>query len=161
MTITDKIAQEAETTISKYEIHGLVCGVASSNQAGNTDVANIVEDLCNKDCQRESLDELVVTSIRELDDELLAFSPLLPDNDLPLRERLVALRDWVLGFLNGYAVLAPSKPPAEVEETIADFAKIADVDMNTIESEEMEKSYSEVIEFLRIGTMLIRENARN
>lgn len=138
-----------------------MCGVASSNRAGNTDVADIVGDLCNKDRQRENLDELVMASIRELDDELLAFSPLLPDNDLPLGERLVALREWVLGFLNGYAVFASPKPPAEVEETIADFAKIADVDMNTIESEEMEKSYSEVVEFLRIGTMLIRDNARN
>ncbi len=73
MTITDKIAQEAETTISKYEIHGLVCGVASSNQAGNTDVADIVEDLCNKDCQRESLDELVVTSIREFGRRVACF----------------------------------------------------------------------------------------
>ena len=90
----------------------------------------------------------------------MEFTPLLPDDDEPLTERVAALGGWCQGFLYGFGT-APSrqdraKLPGDVAEILSDFAQIARAGDVGHESESIEETaYAELVEYLRAGTQLI------
>ncbi len=99
-----------------------------------------------------------VDSLREGDG---TFDLLLPDDDAALDARADALHEWCHGFLYGYGVAggrdeaALSEEAAEVLRDIAQFAQAA-FDLGE-DAEEDELSYSELVEYLRVGVMLMFE----
>ena len=87
---------------------------------------------------------------------------LLPDDDQPLHERSLALVDWCRGFLFGIG-LQPAAVceglSADAREVIDDIVDFTHIDLNSgvDDSEADEKSYFELVEYLRVGALLLYE----
>lgn len=85
-------------------------------------------------------------------DEAYEYTPLLPDDEHDLYERLLALKDWAGGFITGIGV-ADIHLTADEKEMLADLSKIAslrpseDEEHDESEGEEM---YLHLFEFARM-----------
>lgn len=104
------------------------------------------------------LDALAGASWQALEDTDLGFQPLLPDDESALDERVAALLQWAQGFLGGLGLSGfNSQASAEgVNEFLADLGAIAGSAVDALDDdEEGEMALVELIEFLRMGTLLV------
>src|SRR5204862_6920545 len=96
---------------------------------------------------------------RELDDPDLSFDPLLPSDDqASLTERSAALVDWCRGFVGGMGLAGGDLARAlseEATEVLADFSRIAGTDVEEASDPDGEEDYTEDVEYVRVGTMLL------
>lgn len=85
------------------------------------------------------------------------FELLLPDDSVALDTRVTALAEWTQGFLVGVVEAGAtwSTAPAVVREVIADFAEIARLRGGGLEDEDDEGAYAELVEYVRMGVVLI------
>jgi uncharacterized protein YgfB (UPF0149 family) len=95
-----------------------------------------------------------------LEDPELGFEPLLPPGEAPLAARADALVDWCRGFLGGMGLAGAADAGAvaaagDGAEILHDFGEIARSRFETGATEEDERALSEVIEFVRIGVLLL------
>ena len=93
-----------------------------------------------------------------LNDPDLAFEPLLPASDAALERRADALVEWCRGFLGGLGLAGVSRQhglSSEGAEILRDFGTIAGTRFEYADSEEDESALSEVIEFIRVGVLLL------
>lgn len=88
---------------------------------------------------------------------------MLPAEELPISHRLESLSDWCEGFLQQLTTKQPEQllRLPEVQEIVADFAQIKEVSSQEDDSEENERAYTEMVEFVKIGALLIREESLN
>lgn len=98
---------------------------------------------------------------RALRGDEMEFEPLLPDDDEPLEQRATALAQWCQGFLYGFGTGKPiqaDKLKGQVDEVLRDLSHIAraSVDVGAA-GEEEEASYSELVEYLRVGVQLVHD----
>ena len=93
------------------------------------------------------------------------FQLLLPDDSDPLAERTEALGNWCQGFLSGLAetgVTDLRALPGELPELLHDFAEIAHAGSFELDEEEAdEEAYAELVEYVRVGVMLVDEEMRS
>ena len=89
----------------------------------------------------------------------MAFAPLLPPEDVALEERIAALAAWCDGFLYGIGRSGSlGQPPGTVDEIIRDLGEIARAAIGDEgESEEAERDYTELVEFVRAAVQLAFE----
>jgi len=94
----------------------------------------------------------------------MTFTPLLPDDDTALPERIRALALWCSGFVSGLgqggaAFEGALRDSEEVTEIVGDFIEIgkADVDAEERDDEGAEAAYAEVMEFVRVGVQIVFE----
>jgi len=88
----------------------------------------------------------------------LAFEPLLPAPDASLERRADALVEWCRGFLGGLGLAGVSRQHGlsnEGAEILRDFGSIAGTRFEYADSEEDENALTEVIEFIRVGVLLL------
>ena len=93
-----------------------------------------------------------------LDDPDLRFEPLLPAADTPVDVRADALVEWCRGFLGGVGLAGAAEPAtmsADCAEILRDFGTIAGSHFEYADSEEDESALAEVIEFIRVGVLLL------
>ena len=92
-------------------------------------------------------------------DPELRFEPLLPDTDTTtLDARADALVEWCRGFLGGLGLAGISKRQglsADAEEILHDLGTIAGSRFEYDDAEEDENALAEVIEFIRVGVLLL------
>ncbi|MDE1957793.1 MAG: UPF0149 family protein [Xanthomonadaceae bacterium] len=104
-------------------------------------------------------EELIEQALAQLDDPDLGFAPLLPQAEQPLPQRAEALREWCRGLLGGLGLggLAGDMPlSAEGREILGDFGAIAAAHFDYADDdEEDETALAEVLEFVRVGTLLL------
>lgn len=94
----------------------------------------------------------------QLDDPDLGFEPLLPPTDAPLERRADALVEWCRGFLGGVGLSgSPEAEPlsGDANEVLVDFGRIASSRFTYDDAEEDETALSEVLEFVRVGVLLL------
>jgi yecA family protein len=164
--VSDALAR-AQSAMDAADCHGLLAGLICA--AGFADprvwMAQVFEDFDPKDVlqvaaskqvQALSDDTLVRLNSPELDFELL-----LPDDDDALRDRAASLASWCGGFLAGLGlggVSDPAQLPEEVGELLDDLAEIARVDFEVGDPDEEEQAaFAEVVEYVRVGVLLINE----
>ena len=94
-----------------------------------------------------------------LDDPDLRFEPLLPAADTPLDVRADALVEWCRGFLGGIGLAGRTQGGGgyspDCAEILHDFGTIAASHFEYSDSEEDESALAEVIEFIRVGVLLL------
>ena len=97
---------------------------------------------------------------QQLDDPELAFEPLLPGDEVALDIRAEAMVDWCRGFLGGIGLAGAGSlgdgMSDEAREIVQDFGNIAASNLEYTGSEEDEAALAEVIEFVRVGVLLLR-----
>ncbi len=151
------------------EIHGLLCGLLCVH---SLDVATCLETVRTELQEAHSLStdaeyalrELVHGTNRQLQNADLVFMPLLPDDEAPLSQRLMALGEWSQGFLAGLGLAgaeAKQLSPADIKDFLTDVAQIARISIETDASQEDETAYMELVEYLRMGVLMIYQERRD
>jgi len=146
------------------ESQGLLCGMCNATSATDAPhwIARVLEDSEPKgEPARRCLALLAATwqeTFRGLDDSNLELDLLLPGDDEPLAERAMALGTWCQGFLYGIGQAdGAAALPTEVNEAITSLAEIARIDFDSA-SEADEPAFAELVEFVRVATLLVREH---
>jgi yecA family protein len=164
--LSDALERAAAST-QAADCHGLLCGLicASGFADPKVWVAEVFEDFNPRDLlQAEAfrlLQSLYEDTLGRLNSAELDFELLLPDPACSLRERTESLGEWCSGFLSGLGIgglPASAQLPEEVAELLEDLAQIARVDFDLDQpSEEDQIAFEEVVEYIRVGTLLIHE----
>ncbi len=108
----------------------------------------------------EWLSELFFHTVSSLSDNHLNFYPLLPEDD---REavQVAAIAQWAQGFLMGLSLAGIeqfSDYPQEVAEFVQAMSSISSADDYDLAGDETdEEAITELVEFMRIGVLLLNE----
>lgn len=156
----------AGATADAAEAHGTLCGMLSAN-LGSGEVRWLQEIFPEagetpppEGEARRLLDEVFAETRTQLADALLGFQMLLPDEDDALSTRVDALGHWCQGFLYGLAVAGvtdPAKLPADSAEILKDLSDIAGAGFEVDDDEASETAYVEILEYVRVGVLLVSE----
>lgn len=158
--------------LSPAELHGCLCGLLGGGFAG--DVESLLAAL--EQTLDVSLHGSLADAVATLHRELLAcliegsfdFQPLLPEDDLELPQRVLAMASWCRSFLSGYAqarVQANAQTGAvapDSAEALRDFAGIAQASSEDDEFEsedDAERHYAELLEYVRVAAMNVLMDA--
>jgi len=151
------------------ECHGLLCGMLCGvdEQAPRRWLEEVLgpEGRVQKsrdDCRNE-LVRVLTDTVRTLCSGQCNFVPLLPDDNAGLGVRSEALADWCSGFLYGFGSAGDnvaSRLSKDALEVLSDFSDVTRLTGDAQESESSEEDYSEIVEYMRVGVMLIFEELR-
>lgn len=163
------------------ETHGTLCGLlctadrldplgwAQDVQAGKLEVPRVlssdaVSETLTPGDARAPLVQLFRETLAQMEDPEFGFYPFLPDSDAPLAERADALAAWCQGFLYGLSlggVEGEDALPAQAREVVQDLSEISRLGLETDQDgEEEENAYAEVLEYVRMAVLLVREELR-
>lgn len=136
---------------------GYLCAGGSAGLNGWPDALQLDADL---DGWRDDamLARLYRCCSEQLADDDLGFEPLLPDDDTPLVQRGDALVEWCRGFLGGVGLAGIAASPGltdDAAEILGDFGTIAATAFAYDEDDGDETALIEVLEFVRIGVLLL------
>lgn len=146
------------------EAHGLLCGLLCTDAglpaaAWRTVLLTELGDVAAVDAEGSGLlDELYAATRAGFADEELGFEPLLPDDDAPLAQRAEALGQWCQGYVYGLARAGERLDTlgAEADEVLADLREFALAEYEAEDvDEEGEAAWVELVEYLRIGVLLL------
>jgi uncharacterized protein YgfB (UPF0149 family) len=163
------IAQGNLEAAELAECHGVACGLLcrradSSLDAfvGLLDMLEIV--VAPGTGLKMSLEELLNSTRAQLADEDMGLSLWLPDDDEILEERTMALSQWCSGFLAGLGSSGDASLEAmsdDANEALKDLEQISKAEVaDTAESEDDENAFAEIVEYIRIVILMIREDLR-
>ena len=163
------VLERVGARLGPAEAHGLLCGLlcAADEEAVTGWLDELMgerADLIQRDPEAQRvLSALITSSADQLRSEQFELELLLPIDDASLAERTEALGVWCDGFLVGYGLGANEAGDgvaAEVHEVLADFAEIGRIAPQTNESEDAEVAYTELVEFVRVGAMVVQPERR-
>lgn len=162
----DAALRRAHALFEAAELHGMLssyhCAARPPSQAAWR--RELLGDFDPRDLSVreaiEQLDALWEFTGRQFAGDGLSFQPLLPADGVPLSARVRALGTWCQGFLFGFGVAAHGTAnglPGEVREFLNDLQQIAAVGPEA-DAHEAERAYVELVEYVRIGALLVREH---
>lgn len=153
------------------ESHGLLCGLICC-QAAET-VGDYLQHLAAMQLLVQPGETLaaVMTDLwektgKQFEDEDLGFELWLPDDDEPLEERTASLAQWCSGFLAGLGSSGQLQNLSDdAREAIEDLQQIARAELSPDSedgqaSEEEEQAYTEIVEYVRVVALTMREEFR-
>ncbi len=152
--------------VGAAEAQGLLCGMRSASDDTDTArwIARVLEDTEPRgDAARHVLELLTATwqeTNRGLGDSNLELNLMLPGDEQPLSRRAAALGHWCQGALYGLGHDPEGQEhelPEDVREAVTSLAEIARVDPDA-NDEDDEAAYAELVEFVRVATLLIHEH---
>jgi uncharacterized protein YgfB (UPF0149 family) len=151
--------------VGASDLHGSLTGyLCAGGKAGAEDWLRLLEIEPGPAGTLEDpvLRRLYTECRAELEDPDLGFEPLLPGSDTPVEHRAEALVEWCRGFLGGVG-LAGAEPRVlspDATEVLADISRIASSRFDYDDDEEDETALFEVLEFVRIGVLLVHAEMR-
>lgn len=111
-----------------------------------------------------ALEALVAETVAQLESAEFAFDLLLPEDEQSLAVRAEALRDWCEGFLFGFGSGGRHDLeglPGDSRSFIHDLKDICRLDTELPNPEEADEvAYSEIVEYIRAGVRMLREDCR-
>ena len=153
------------------ESHGLLCGLVCRESCGGA--GDYLQQLAAMrlvvepgEALHAALTEAWRSTIAQFDDDEFAFALWLPDDEEPLEERAVALARWCSGFLAGLGSGGQLEALSEeAREAIGDLQEIARAELSAPvgdegQSEEDEAAYTEIVEYVRVVALVLREDFR-
>ena len=154
-------ALNTDDTISSA--HGILCGFAcvkpdlSLDDWLNEVLVSIDLNNLNEKSAHEELAQIFNETLSQLNDETLDFQLLIADEDSRLGEQANTLIEWCQGYLVGLGLQKISTTDEDALELIKDFSEISQLDANVLDTEQNAQDLNEIIEFVRMGTLLIQE----
>jgi yecA family protein len=169
-SFTFEYVQELLDYHNASKVHGLLCGLLCVDGALSSDtwlncvVDELPEDKNLTQVSRQLLLELQDVTFSQLTADSFGFSLLLPSDHISLPQRTLSLGYWCQGFLSGLGLGGMQKSwtlSAEAEEFLNDLLQIAQVGFDTQNAvEEDECAYTEIVEYVRIGVLLMEQELR-
>lgn len=174
----DEIADQlfnAGQTLNPSELHGVLVGLMGAGFDPDDEhhleqTLASVEKAVGMQLQGELVDivsRLNLATLSAIVDTDYAFHVFLPDDDDPIEQRLRSFSNWVTGFISGYTEGMTVRQAAglaiqpEVADVLKDFASIAQVETDQVETEEAERQLEELIDYVRLATISIVQDAIN
>lgn len=151
------------------ECHGAVCGMLCRRP--REDAEAFLSLLSSLELVRDpdqGLRELLVrlhgATASQISDEQMRFSLWLPGDEEDLEDRTRALARWSSGFLAGLGFghdTALDELSEEIEGVLGDVQQIALAETDAdAEGEEEEQALTEIVEYLRVVALMLREELR-
>jgi uncharacterized protein len=148
---------------SVSEFHGSLVGFISAG--GHFQHGSLLEALQFEADPAPTADEqAMLARLRRqteawLADTDLTFNLWLPEDDASLAERTEGLVDWTRGFLGGFGLGGTPETARslteDAQEVLKDMATIATSDFDLEEGDTDEDSLIEIVEFVRVGALLL------
>ncbi|MCH1446627.1 MAG: UPF0149 family protein [Gammaproteobacteria bacterium] len=174
----DEIADQlfnAGQTLNPSELHGVLVGLMGAGFDPDDEhhleqTLASVEKAVGMQLQGELVDivsRLNLATLSAIVDTDYAFHVFLPDDDDPIEQRLRSFSNWVTGFISGYTEGMTVRQAAglaiqpEVADVLKDFASIAQVETDQVETEEAERQLEELVDYVRLATISIVQDAIN
>lgn len=157
---------QLDADVDPAECHGVLCGMLCSPDRFETETwlqhltgyTDSIDGVLTTD---HVLHDLLRSTLRGMDSEDFGFQLLLPDEDEPLVIRADALGGWCRGFLSGFGTSrGAAAASTESQEFLGDLYRISQVDPNEAEGEVGESAFQEIVEYARMGAILLREENR-
>ncbi|RLK48200.1 hypothetical protein DFR31_2077 [Alkalispirillum mobile] len=149
------------------EAHGVLCGM-SALPDGADKARWIAQVLDGTQPSGEAAKEVLMLLAglydevqEQLEDKNLGFDLLLPDDGEALQVRADALSNWCQGFLYGLGVAGLPEIgdlPKDIREVLTDLGEISRVELDPEASEDNESAYTELVEYVRVAALLVRDN---
>ena len=148
--------------INASDLHGsligYLCAGGKASAVSWTDALAL--DLAEAGEAEDTLFAMFHQQCREqLDDADYGFAPMLPNDDVELSVRADAMVDWCRGFLGGVGLAGSDSMRGELSddarEIVQDFGVIAATRFDYAGNEEDEIALAEVIEFVRVGVLVL------
>ena len=146
------------------EGHGILCGRICFGE--EVDVAGWIAEVIGgeadgdlRQCE-QVLQAVSEETLAQLSSPEFAFRPFLPNDDQPLGLRCSELARWCEGFLYGLGAsgrLDLQVLGADARDVVSDLSAFTTLGADG-DSEEFERDYCELVEYLRVGVMLIGED---
>ena len=160
-----KAFSELNTDYTASFAHGMLCGFACvkpnikieswlDEVLVNTNTS--LNNLSKKDSFKQ-FSEIFNRTNEQLFDPTLNFSLLIADESCSLSEQALSLVDWCQGFLAGLGLSEVQSNDDDVMEIINDISEISKLDTELLENEKNMQNLSEIVEFIRMGVLLIQE----
>lgn len=156
------------------ECHGMACGLLVREHNANPDayfdllgMLEVVHDPAPG--FRSALEELFSASRDQLGDDEMGLVLWLPGDDESLEDRTAALAQWCNGFLAAIGAGQDQRLDelsGEAAESLADLQEIAMAEIGEGEDpeegdlEEEEGAFAEIVEYIRIAVLILREELR-
>jgi uncharacterized protein YgfB (UPF0149 family) len=156
---------------SPSRLHGGICGVLAGGGSQEPDYClSAVAQALDMEIYGAIADygmRLVSITLAALSNEDFDFHLFLPDDEVPMEQRLQSMAAWCNGFLAGFALViadpASDTLGSEGAEILKDMAAIAEVEPPSEEDEdedededaeeEAERGYFELTEYLRFACL--------
>ncbi|MCV2883456.1 UPF0149 family protein [Aestuariibacter sp. AA17] len=156
------ILEQHKILTSASEIHGMMVGMLSGGMSlDNRDWLEPLADFINEgealsDEVKQHLLAVFNDTCQQLVETEFSLTLCLPDDAAPINERGHALIDWVHGFMLGFGLFQAdlTKCSDDVKEALQDFSEIAKMDEEMTPDEESERALFEVVEYVRVSSML-------
>jgi len=157
----------AEGIVSVAESQGIACGLLAVDLS--IDKQGWLDEVLDRERDRQNyLIQEAETSIvgifdrvlQQLTDSNLQFELLLLDDDHELSERFVAMQEWIRGLLYGLSLLNINRYddlPEDSQSFLHDAMQISTATDIDFEDDDSEDALIEIVEYLRVGTLLLAE----
>ncbi len=163
--IEDALAS-VQSPYSPEDSHGMLCAMLVVNNS--LQCARWLDEICTQGHTKSIMQEDVQDTLcalyehtkQELNDTLLNFTLLIPEENNSLNARVSALKKWCDGFLFGLALAGVkdlSNMPEDSMEILQDITSISKADEDSDEDEMNEVAYMDIVEYVRMGVLLINE----
>lgn len=153
--------QAGNVPASLAELQGALCGLLCMDEhASRTGWhSRLFDDFSPGDEEQQALTALFDETIQGLNSPQLAFQLALPGDDAPLSSRLSAMADWCQGLVYGLGTSGmrdDTDLSEDSREYVTDVIKISQVRFDDLEdSEREENDFEELVEYLRMGLLLL------
>jgi uncharacterized protein YgfB (UPF0149 family) len=159
------VINEHDFTATPCELHGLLSGlIAGGMFKESEDYLLHMADMFNngmtvKGSLKKAAKDIVATIFSQLESEDMSFEPMLLDEDERLADQAEELLNWVQYFLVGFGLNKRDLKTSsnEVREIIEDFTNITRMDTDLPDDNETQADFYEVIEFVRVSTVLCHQ----
>jgi yecA family protein len=148
---------------SAAEAHGIATGLlcANSKLDSNHWLKELIETNSDIDDEQRDLLRRLFEETRQLltSDDDFEFDLLLPDDEEPLIEKIIALKNWCQGFLFGIGSMSKqSNYSRDAQDILKDITEFTKLDTDTEEDEEEDEvALMELTEYLRSAILLLRD----
>jgi uncharacterized protein YgfB (UPF0149 family) len=150
------------------ECHGVACGLICRRPGSGVDeflqLLSMLELVSGPDADfRRALGDMHGATKLQLEDEQMRLALWLPPDDDPLEDRTLALTQWCSGFLAGLGGGGNLEALSEeANEALEDLRQVAMAEVSGEgNTEEEEDAFVEIVEYIRIVALLLREDLRS
>lgn len=156
------ILHRIDSAVGASEAHGWLCGALCVRESFGAEewLAGLADDEEGTAAAGElpTFQELHAETLEALRSEDFGFAPLLPDEDVPLADRVAALAEWCGGFLYGVGAAGAGEAAAKSDAVAEILGDLSDISRAELEpgrgDDEGETDYAELQEFVRAGAQL-------